>query len=225
MKTTQSEFGVYIVEDDPHTRARLVDAVHTDTRLTVIGQAGKLSDVMEDWADVSLARAVLIDLGLPDGDGVDLIAKLSQLPEPPSLLVISVFGDERHVIRAIEAGAVGYLLKDSDEETLADSIVRTINGECPINPSIARHLLKRFQPSHASEVPLKSPITPRETEVLTLIARGYGNPEIANLLKMSTNTVTTHTKAIYRKLAVNSRSEAVFEAAQMGIIDMHKPSK
>ena len=81
------------------------------------------------------------------------------------------------------------------------------------------HLLRRFRPARQSAEP--SPITPRETEVLTLVARGYSNAEVAGLLHMSANTVTTHTKSIYRKLAVNSRSEAVFEAAQLGLIHLN----
>ena len=221
--------SLYIVEDDPYTRAHLAELVEQDVRLTVAGQAGDLAGARADWQTITNCNAALVDLGLPDGDGADLISELSQQPNAPSVLVISVFGDERRVVRAIKAGASGYLLKDSDEKTLADSIVRTIGGECPINPSIARHLLKLFHTDPLSadaakdqaQPALESPITARETDVLTLIARGFKNAEVAKALDMTTNTVTTHTKSIYRKLAVSSRSEAVFEATQLGLIQMN----
>ncbi len=217
---SQPPYKLCIVEDDPHTRKRLVAQAEQDERLQVVAEAGDLASALATIDILKQCDVVLIDLGLPDGDGADLIAQLAAVDQGPTLLVISVFGDERHVIRAIEAGASGYLLKDADETTLADAIVRTVLGDSPINPSIARHLLRRFRtPLQANE---DSPITPRETEVLTLIARGYGNSEIAEVLAMSTNTVTSHTKSIYRKLAVGSRSEAVFEATQLGLISMRR---
>lgn len=212
---------IYIVEDDEPTRRRLVTMTQSHLQLSVAGEAGDLATANADWSVLCSCAAVLVDLALPDGDGATLIHALSQEPSPPSVLVISVFGDEQRVIRAIQAGAAGYLLKDSDERTLADGILQTIRGESPISPSIARHLLKHFQQPPSSEK--TSPITQRETEVLTLIARGYSNTEIAELLEMSGNTVSTHTKHIYRKLAVNSRGEAVFEATQLGLIDLSPP--
>lgn len=219
---TLAPYRLFVVEDDPHTRKRLVALAEQDDRLKVVGEAGDLAGALQMMAVVQACDAALIDLGLPDGDGADLIQQLSALPDGPCTLVISVFGDERHVVRAIEAGASGYLLKDSDEISLADAIVRTILGESPINPAIARHLLRRFQQPTNNDITPPSPITPRETEVLTLIARGYSNAEIAKVLELATNTVTSHTKSIYRKLAVGSRSEAVFEATQMGLINMRR---
>lgn len=207
----------FVVEDDPHTRARLVETASADDRLTAVGSAECLADARAAHENIAQADVLLVDLGLPDGDGVDLIREYASAGT--CALVISVFGDERHVVRAIEAGASGYLLKDADNTELADAIVRTVNGESPLSPSIARHLLKHFRRDSAGDQ-AASPLTPRETEVLTLVARGCSNGEIARLLEMSANTVTTHTKSIYRKLAVGSRSEAVFEAAQLGIINL-----
>jgi DNA-binding NarL/FixJ family response regulator len=150
---------------------------------------------------------------------------------PPEILVITVFGDERHVVSAIEAGAAGYLLKDAHPTAVADAIFQLLEGGSPITPIIARHVLKRFKvglepaatkgdAAPASEIVHKVHLTPRETEVLNLVSRGYSNNEIADLLKMSFHTVTSHIKHIYVKLSVRSRSEAVFEAAQMGILDL-----
>ena len=210
---------VYIIEDDTLTRERLIQLVGEDDRLQVSGSADSVNHVEKDWQTLSTADVALIDLGLPDGDGADIIRRLSAAEPAPHCLVISVFGDERRVVQAIEAGACGYLLKDTDETGIAELILGTLRGECPINPSIARHLLKKFHPDKvAPDSP--SPITKRESEVLTMVARGYSNAEISKLLDMSIHTVTTHTKNIYRKLAVGSRSEAVFEATQMGLIDL-----
>jgi len=215
-----SQHSVFIVEDDSLTRSRISSRVSNHDKLMVVGEAESIESATAQWQSLTTADVVLIDLGLPDGDGTQIIQKLSASAQPPYCLVISVFGDERRVVKAIEAGASGYLLKDSDEESLAELILQTLRGDCPINPSIARHLLKKFRVNDKQPT-LPSPITKRETEVLTLVARGYSNTEISELLQMSFHTVTSHTKSIYRKLAVNSRSEAVFEAAQLGLITLH----
>ncbi|MDX1735089.1 MAG: response regulator transcription factor [Halioglobus sp.] len=211
---------VFIVEDDPLTLQRLAEHVRAHPELDVSGLAGSLAEAREQQAALLAADVLLIDLGLPDGDGTTLIGELQHAPKPPICLVITVFGDERSVVRAIEAGARGYLLKDSDESDLTALVLRAIGGDCPINPSIARHLLKRFHSQPATDA--NTGITARETEVLRCIARGYNNNEIGELLGMSVHTVRSHTKNIYSKLAVGSRGEAVFEATQLGLIDLKR---
>jgi DNA-binding NarL/FixJ family response regulator len=161
---------------------------------------------------------LLADLQLPDGSGIDVIRWLRQHAPAAEAMVISVFGDESHVVAAIEAGATGYLLKDASAEEIADGIRRLIEGESPISSAIARHLLRRFQPAPAAVSERVSPLTQREGEVLQLIAKGLSYQRIADTLTMSPHTVTTHIKQIYRKLAVNSRGEAVFEAMQLGLL-------
>lgn len=210
---------MFIVEDDAPTRERLRAAVSAHRDLAVAGSAADLASARAALTTINASAALLVDLGLPDGDGADLIAEVTESTPHPAVLVISVFGDERHVIRAIRAGADGYLLKDSAEERLADIILQTIGGQSPINPSIARHLLKTFRTNESgASTPIQ--ITARERDVLNLIARGYSNVEIAQLLEVSANTVATHTKSMYRKLAVRSRSAAVYEASQMGLISL-----
>jgi len=181
---------------------------------------------------------VLVDLGLPDGDGISLIQDLNQLTPCPKSLVITVFGDEKHVLSAFEAGAVGYLMKEDDDDVIADWVCKVIDGQSPVSPSIAHHLLKRFRsrrrqastPGQPSITPDKSDndgvedvervrLTPREMEVLELIAKGFGYKDIAKLLGITVNTVTSHAQHIYGKLQVKSRSEAVFEAHESGLLD------
>jgi DNA-binding NarL/FixJ family response regulator len=138
-------------------------------------------------------------------------------------LVITIFGDEQHVVGALEAGALGYLLKDGTPEYIGASIVDMLAGGSPISPAIARHLLRRFRgdaPSAAGAAAAESvtPLSEREGEVLRLIVKGFTYAEIADLLGVSAHTVTTHVRGIYRKLEVHSRSEAVYEALQLGLV-------
>jgi DNA-binding NarL/FixJ family response regulator len=211
---------IAIVEDDAETRSGLKHHVAAHPGLVVVAEAGSVREgiaALDAEPDV-----LLVDLGLPDGSGIEVIrAGLSRNPAL-EILVISVFGDERHVVEAIEAGAAGYLLKDADGNAVGRAILDLLGGGSPITPVIARRLLKRFQgASDARTAPDESAptLTARETEVLRLVSRGYRNEEIAGLLGISFHTVTSHVKHIYRKLAVRSRSEAIFEATQFGLID------
>ncbi|MFK7915543.1 MAG: response regulator [Pseudomonadales bacterium] len=212
-------YSTFLVEDDQPTRQRLAAAIAAHPDLELKGSAADLASATAALAEISDCAALLVDLGLPDGDGAELIEAVTAQAPHPAILVISVFGDERHVIRAIKAGADGYLLKDYAVEKLADTILQTIAGHSPVSPSIARHLLKTFRDTESEQNP-RVQITARERDVLNLIARGYSNLEIAKLLEVSTNTVATHTKSMYRKLAVRSRSAAVYEASQMGLISL-----
>jgi len=140
-------------------------------------------------------------------------------------MVVTVFGDEEHVLASIEAGAAGYLLKDASEENFLAGIRELINGGSPISPIIARRLLKRFQPEMSSGTPSAGGVpssdvalSEREKEILLLASKGFNYPEMGKLMGISPHTVTSHVKKIYRKLAVHSRGEAVFEANRMGLI-------
>jgi len=220
------KFKVFLVEDEPHTREQLSQLVSEQDTLTLAGSVGTYTEAMDNVRKIAKCHVLLVDLGLPDGDGIDIIRYVSHLEDPPNILVISVFGDERHVVRAIEAGADGYLLKDSTDIELAESITSVINGDSPINPAIARHLLKRFRPEPVPDNNTPAlRITPRENEVLKLIGRGFSNAEIAELLEVSNYTVTSHIKHLYKKLAVSSRSEAIFEAVQLGLLELTRADK
>jgi DNA-binding NarL/FixJ family response regulator len=143
-------------------------------------------------------------------------------------MVVTVFGDEQHVIASIEAGATGYILKDSLPEQFVGLIAQLRAGGSPISPMIARQLLRRMKPAAApassalgkppgSDTPEQA-LSPRESEVLGLIAKGFNFAEIARLLEVSPHTITAHVKKIYQKLAVHSRGEAVYEATRMGLL-------
>lgn len=211
---------VYVLEDHPRTQAQLARAIEADPRLTLAGAASTLGDA-KGWRDAGgQADAVLVDLGLPDGEGTEFIRHLCSRGPAPAILVITAFGDEKHVISAIEAGATGYLLKERDPEHIVDSILTVLDGGSPISPSIARHLLKRFKEEAAADAEPKVTLTDREADVLRLVVKGFSYKDIAENLELSVHTVTSHIQHIYRKLSVHSRGEAVFEAIQLGLVDI-----
>ncbi len=209
---------VLLLEDDPATRERLAGIVRGSPTLSLAGAFGEVKAALAWLASNEPPHVLLVDLQLPDGSGIELIRAAQRLAPQAEAMVISVFGDEAHVVSALEAGATGYLLKDASADEIATAITRLLAGESPISSAIARHLLRRFRAAPASADAVASPLTPREGEVLQLIAKGLSYQRIADALGMSPNTVTSHIKQIYRKLAVNSRGEAVFEAQQLGLL-------
>jgi DNA-binding NarL/FixJ family response regulator len=214
-------YTVLIVEDDAHTRDYLEAAVASDPALRVLAAVGSLKEGVEqlrrDPPDV-----LLTDLGLPDGHGVEVIREARRLSADTLTLVITIFGDEESVVSAIEAGARGYLLKDGDAQHVCGSVHELLDGGAPISPAIARHLLRRFQEPASQPAPTGPHLAPREQEVLELVVKGFTFGEIAKHLGISPHTVTTHVRRTYRKLEVRSRSEAVYEAVNLGIVKIRE---
>jgi DNA-binding NarL/FixJ family response regulator len=212
---------VMVVEDDPAFLARFCRFVAQSPELSLLAAVSDLTSarrVIEHHAP----DVLLTDLGLPDGSGIDLIRETALRHPATDIMVISVFGDEEHVLASIEAGATGYILKDSLPEEFVSLIAQLRAGGSPISPLIARQLLKRF---HRREQVTDLPpdlhgagLTARESEVLALIAKGFSFGEIARLLEVSPHTINAHVKKIYQKLAVHSRGEAVYEAGKMGLL-------
>lgn len=210
---------VMIVEDDPVFLNRFCKIITADAEFELFAAVSTGTAARE-----SLARAapdvLLIDLGLPDLSGTQIIREAAVRHPRIDIMVVTVFGDEEHVLASIEAGATGYLLKDSLPQEFLGTIRQLRAGGSPISPGIARHLLNRLRPrSFASpQCAERDTLSARETEVLSLIAKGFSFAELARLLKISPHTVTTYVKKIYQKLAVHSRGEAVYEASRRGLI-------
>jgi DNA-binding NarL/FixJ family response regulator len=217
--------SVLIVEDTPEFMRRFSDAVLADPGLALAGVVGTGRAAIA-MLDAQPPDVMLVDLGLPDIDGVEVIRHAARHHPQCDVLVVTMFGDDQHVVASIEAGATGYLLKDAGAGPIAASIHELRAGGSPISPSIARRVLARFRigaaPAAAAQPVPKdatpSPLTERETEILRLAAKGLSFETIGELTDISPHTVVAHVKKIYRKLAVHSRGEAVYEASQMGLL-------
>lgn len=214
--------SVLVVDDDSAIRERICTAVNHSEKMKVMAQANSLH-AARTILGRRLPTLALIDLGLPDGSGISLINWLSIQHNIPSI-VLTVFGDEHHVVSAIKAGASGYLLKCDDVDTLVPKLQQTLKGESPISTSVARHILKEVRKSNNEKFSnnangkLTRELTPTELEVLQLVAKGYTSPEIGELTHRAPSTVLVHIRNIYKKLSVHSRSEAVYEAISLGLV-------
>jgi DNA-binding NarL/FixJ family response regulator len=220
--------SVLIVEDEPEFLRRFTNAVLMDPDLVLAGSAGSGRAAMA-MLEAAPPDVILLDLGLPDIDGVEVIRQAMRQPRPCEVLVVSMFDDDQHVLDSIEAGAAGYLLKDALPESIVSSIRELCGGGSPISPGIARRILQRFRlalgPPRTAPLPVRncgascpSPLTERETELLRLTAKGLSFDTISELMGISPHTVVAHVRKIYRKLAVHSRGEAVYEATQLGLL-------
>jgi DNA-binding NarL/FixJ family response regulator len=215
---------VMIVEDDTRFREAFADAITRTGDMQLCGSAGDCAggfELLRQQPDV-----MLVDLELPDGSGMELIREAARTLPQCDVVVVTIFGDEQHVLSSIEAGATGYLLKDLPAEQLVEQIRVLRAGGSPISPIIARQLLIRFagQGAAATQPPLptgeeRPTLSEQETNVLGLAAKGYSYEEIAQLLQLSRHTVQTYVKRIYRKLQVNSKVEALSEARRLSLIE------
>lgn len=229
---------VLIVEDDPGARDFFSACIRRSDDLALVAAVGSVAQAFEQMTLASQPiDVVLVDLGLPDGSGLEVIRQARRQHPACEPLVISMFGDEDNVMASIEAGALGYIHKDAAPEDIAQTIIEMKRGASPISPMIARRVLAKYAMLRAdslsdslagphSGVPAEKTdadtggvlLSPREREILGLIARGFSYAEIARVCEISIHTVQTHIKSLYGKLSVNSRSEAVFEATQMGLL-------
>jgi len=230
----QEVWSVVLVEDNQATRTFLETCVKGHAQLRLAASFATLAPARAWFAEQG-ADLLLVDLGLPDGSGLDLMRDVRQQWPQCDMLVVSMFGDEENVLASIEAGAVGYVHKDDEAADIADTLLAVKRGASPISPMIARHLLRRMQPAQqvlkcvepaaAAPEPVNtepdSPIvlSRREQEVLEYIARGFSYAEIARQQGITVHTVQTYIKKLYGKLAVHSRSEAVYEANRLGLLN------
>jgi len=214
--------SILIVDDEPAMLVRLLRIVLD------MGYPGASCVCARSVAETkALPRTdqfvlALIDLGLPDGSGVDLVAWLRSRHDDMPILVVSAWSTEEMIMGALRAGASGYMLKERDDLELRLSLRSVLRGGAPIDPFIARRVLQQLGPPAADLPPTPAAdevqLSAREFDILTFVSRGLTNREIAELLKISRWTVECHIKHIYRKLAVHSRTEAVHEARSSGLL-------
>jgi DNA-binding NarL/FixJ family response regulator len=211
---------IAIVEDDPASRKLLVSILQADPDYAVIAEFAEgnaaISAIPHMKPDI-----VLVDLGLPDISGIEVIERLKSIAPDCDVLVVTTFGDEKTVTRALEAGADGYLLKGTALEELRRDIHLLQNGGSPLSPMVARTLLNKLQAKSASdkqEASNSAKLTPRERDILEMIAKGFSYAETSKICGISAATVHSHLKSIYRKLEVHSKTEAVYEARRRSLI-------
>lgn len=217
------QIKVIFVENDPNVRLRLQRAISGLADIHEIGSAATYRE-----ADALVAQfkfqMLIVDLDLPDGFGLDLIRRTAANMPEVDIMVLANANDDPHVVSAIESGATGYVLKTEIENSLVSAIRLLAAGGSPVSPEVAKSVLRalRTYTTHTIEkttAPIQpNPLSERETEILQLLAKGMSFNEIGDILTISPHTVTAHIKKIYRKLQVHSRGEAVYEAAQMGLI-------
>jgi DNA-binding NarL/FixJ family response regulator len=210
---------ILLLEDIPEIRAwlkALVKQVFANAQIT---ECSRVQDALS-LVNGQRFTLALLDLGLPDGSGVDVIAALREKQPEVQSVIVTIHDDDEHLFPALQAGAFGYLLKEQSRELLVEQLQRMSQGEPPLSPSIARKVIAYF----AAQV--KKPTSPllhevsltdRETEVLLRVAKGYTLPEIGVQLGLSRHTIADYVKQIYRKLNVSSRAEAALEAQRLGL--------
>ncbi len=209
---------VAIVEDDPLHRERFLDNLRADAQLQLAGEYATVAQAMDALGPLQ-PDVLLVDLDLPDGTGFDVITHARRMCPATEIMVVSVFGGEANLLRAIESGATGYLLKDSLPADFNAAIHALRAGESPISPPLARLLLRRHQsPAPAAAATDTPMLSRRELDILDLVARGVSFAEAAQQLFISPHTVKTHVKNIYRKLQAHSSTHAVYIARQHGLI-------
>ena len=202
---------VVVVEDHPVTRVGIVAPLGQDDRITVVGEAadgeGGLEVAAREDPDV-----VVTDLRLGDGlDGVGLTRALRSGRGAPAVLVLTTYDTDRDIVRAVEAGASGYLLKDAAPADIVEAVVRAAGGETVLAPALAQRVVARMSRPRPE-------LSAREVEIVAAVARGLGNREIARTLVISEATVKTHLVHVFTKLDVDSRTAAVARAREEGLI-------
>ncbi len=217
-----------LLADDHHVvREGLATIVDLEDDMTVIGQAGDGIEAVRLTMALT-PDVVLMDLQMPNMDGAEAIRRIRQQLPDVRVLILTTYADEEHVLAGIKAGAHGYLLKDASPETLLDSIRAVYRGESSLGSVVAATVLTRFRDMMAGGEPARpagtgksseeSVLTPREHEVLALLARGLRNQDIADELVISIRTVKVHVSNILDKLGARNRTEAVAEARRRGLL-------
>ena len=213
---------ILLLEDLPEIRAWLKVLALQVFPGAQISESARIHDALELVNAVRFDVA-MVDLGLPDGSGVEVVQALREKQPDVQSVVVTIHDDDDHLFPALQAGAFGYLLKEQSREQLAEQLQRITQGEPPLSPSIARRVIAYFA-SQARALPAESEpllptvsLTERENEVLLRVAKGFTLPEIGQQLNLSRHTIADYVKHIYRKLNVSSRAEAALEAQRLGL--------
>lgn len=217
---------IAIVEDNTNYLTSIKTAINGNSDMQVVWTATCLDEARHHLNQL-LADAIILDLGLPDGSGLNLIPEILAIQPNCLIMVNSAFADEHRIFSALQAGALGYLLKDCQNNDLSDEVRLLLNGGSPINPLVARKLLQRTQAlpiAHGQPAPQQTTtekfhLSEREVTTLQWLCRGYSSTETADIMDVSPNTLRTYVRRIYKKLHVSSRSAAIAVAHNTGLFE------
>jgi DNA-binding NarL/FixJ family response regulator len=200
-----------IVDDHPVVREGLRGMLEADPGITVVGEAASGDEAVVRAGELR-PDVILMDLRMPDGDGVSATSRILANRPESRVIVLTTYETDQDIVRAVEAGAAGYLLKDTSRADLLAAIVSASRGETVLSPSVATRLVTRMR------APVTESLSPREAEVLSLVARGLTNGEIGKALFISETTVKTHLLRVFGKLGVSDRTAAVTTALDRGLL-------
>jgi DNA-binding NarL/FixJ family response regulator len=202
---------LFLVDDHPIVRAGLAALLGGEEDVEIVGEASTGADAVR-LVGLRTPDVVLMDLRLEgEWDGVETTRRVRALPDPPAVLILTTYESDADIVRAVDAGAIGYLLKDSPPDRLIEAVRAAGRGESALSPHVAARLMNRVRD------PLPA-LTARETEILQLLAEGVGNREIAKRLYVTEATVKTHLRRIYAKLGADTRTAAVRAAVDRSLI-------
>lgn len=201
--------SIAIVEDNAGIGEELQQIITEDPSCRCVCVCRNLQTALRDIPSL-LPDVIIMDIHLPDGSGIDATLRLKRLLPRSEILIYTVYEESEEIFRALEAGASGYLLKETAPEEILRGIHEIKRGGVPMNGEVARKVIQSFR----RQPPRAEPLTEREEEILRLLARGHVTKEIAELLSISAETVKSHLKHIYGKLHVRSRTEAVIKYLQ-----------
>jgi DNA-binding NarL/FixJ family response regulator len=206
---------VLLVDDHPVVRAGIEGILKSQPDIEVVGEASDGVEAIR-LSQSLLPDVILMDLQMPGIDGVIAIKAINEQAHPPHILVLTTYDTDVDIVRAIEAGATGYLLKDTPREDFFVAVRQVAQGQTVLTPAVASRLMAHMR------APAEDQLSPREVEVLTLVSQGHSNRDIAKTLHISTATVKTHLIHIYGKLGVSDRTAAVTTALEKGILRLNQ---
>lgn len=215
-KDAPAPIRVGILEDNIEFSDHLAAIIAANDDLALAFRTATVSDALAAFA-VDQPDLLLVDMQLPDGSGLDLVAVAAK-HATCRIMMLTVLADRDSVLTAFERGAHSYLLKDTPADQIRQNISAVMTGESPVNPAAATHILDLFRRPSARAFDQTTLPTERERDVLQMVSKGLSYAETAKVLDLSVHTVGDHLKSIYRKLAVNSKSEAIFAARAQGWI-------
>ncbi len=218
MTTTESPMiHVVLADDHPIVRSGVRNEIARHADMQVVGEATNGGEALA-LTEALTPDLLLLDINMPGVRAVDIVRRLCKRPSPTRVVILSAYGDEEHVLALLSAGASGYVLKSEDPTVIVQAIRAAMRGILWLSPGVAQVVKQAVRTTMADE--RETTLTPREREVLRMIARGWDNQKIAQALSVTEATVKFHVGHVYEKLGVTSRVEAVLYAARQGWVEI-----